>query len=55
MPEETPKVRPVWLITHKDLRRAARIRIMSVAIAAAFERMAKTLRSGRPRLRRSGE
>ena len=54
-PKETPNVRPVWLITHKDLRRAARIRVVSVAIAGAFERMAKTLRSGRPLLRRSGE
>ena len=53
-PDETPNVRPVWLITHKDLRRAARIRVVSVAIAAAFERMAKTLRAGRRRVTRSG-
>jgi len=43
---------PSLLLFHKDLRRAARIRVVSVAIAAAFERMAKTLRSGRPRLTR---
>jgi DNA-binding transcriptional LysR family regulator len=53
--EETPNFRPVWLITHQDLRRAARIRVVSVAIAAAFERKAKTLRYGQPRLTRSSE
>ncbi len=54
-PHEAPNLRPVWLITHRDLRRAARIRLVSVAIANAFERMAKTLRYGRPRLTRSSE
>lgn len=54
-PEEIPNLRPVWLITHKDPGRAARIRVVSVAIAAAFERTAKTLRSGRPRFVLSGE
>jgi DNA-binding transcriptional LysR family regulator len=49
-PEETPNLRPVWLVTHQDLRRAARIRVVSAAIAAAFEHKAKTLRYGRPRL-----
>jgi len=49
-PEEPPNLRPVWLITHQDLQRAARIRVVSAAIAAAFERNAKTLRYGRPRL-----
>jgi DNA-binding transcriptional LysR family regulator len=53
-PEEPPNLRPVWLwlITHQDLRRAARIRVVSAAIAAPFERKAKTLRYGRPRLTR---
>ena len=45
-PEERPNLRPIWLITHQDLRRAARIRVVSAAIAAAFEREAKTLRYG---------
>jgi DNA-binding transcriptional LysR family regulator len=50
--EEPPNLRPAWLITHQDLRRATRIRVVSAAIAAAFERKAKTLRYGRPRLTR---
>jgi DNA-binding transcriptional LysR family regulator len=48
--EEPPNLRPVWLIMHQDLRRAARIRVVSAAIAAAFQREAKTLRYGQPRL-----
>jgi DNA-binding transcriptional LysR family regulator len=47
-PEEAPNLRPVWLITHRDLRRAARIRVVSAAVVAAFERKAKILRFGHP-------
>jgi len=48
-PDEAPNLRPIWLITHRDLRRAARIRLVSAAIAAAFEGKAKILRYGRSR------
>ena len=51
-PQERPNLRPIWLITHLDLRRAARIRVVSAAIAAAFEHEAKTLRYGHSRLAR---
>lgn len=50
-PEETPSLRPIWLITHRDLRRGARIRVVSAAIADAFESKAKMLHSGRPQAR----
>jgi DNA-binding transcriptional LysR family regulator len=46
-PNETPMLRPVWLISHEDLRRATRIRVVSSAIADAFQRQAKALRNGR--------
>jgi DNA-binding transcriptional LysR family regulator len=45
-PNETPTLRPVWLISHEDLRRATRIRVVSAAIADAFQRQAKVLRNG---------
>jgi DNA-binding transcriptional LysR family regulator len=52
-PNERPSMRPVWLVTHQDLRRAAKIRLVSNAIADAFERDAAILRYGRLRKRRS--
>ena len=45
-PNEAPTLKPVWLITHEDLRRATRIRVVSSAIADAFQRQAKVLRNG---------
>ena len=45
-------MRPVWMVTHQDLRRAAKIRLVSNAIVEAFERDAAILRYGRPRKRR---
>ncbi len=50
---ERPTMRPVWLVVHQDLRRAAKIRLVSNAIAEAFERDAAILRYGHPRTRRS--
>jgi DNA-binding transcriptional LysR family regulator len=46
-PNEPPTMRTVWLVTHQDLRRAAKIRLLSNAIAEAFERDAAILRYGR--------
>jgi len=45
-PNEAPTLKPVWLISHEDLRRATRIRVVSSAIADAFQRQAKVLRNG---------
>jgi hypothetical protein len=44
-------MRTVWLVTHPDLRRAAKIRVVSNAIADEFERNATVLRFGRLRKR----
>ena len=51
-PNDRPSMRPVWMVIHQDLRRAARIRLVSNAIVEAFERNAAILRYGRPRKRR---
>jgi DNA-binding transcriptional LysR family regulator len=48
-PDEAPTFRPLWLITHQDLRRATRIRVVSSAIAEAFQREARVLRYGQRR------
>src|SRR5215475_8543468 len=40
-PDEEPMLRSVWLITHEDLRRAAKIRAVSSTIADAFARAAR--------------
>jgi DNA-binding transcriptional LysR family regulator len=45
-PEQAPVRRPVWLITHQDLRRIAKIRLVSNAIAETFARIAPILRNG---------
>src|SRR5260370_28039853 len=37
-PNERPTMRTVWLVTHPDFRRAAKIRGVSNAIADAFQR-----------------
>lgn len=52
-PDEKPLLRPVWMITHEDLRRSAKIRLVTSAVAAAFERVARFLRYGRRTERRS--
>jgi DNA-binding transcriptional LysR family regulator len=52
-PDERPTMRTVWLVTHEDLRRAAKIRLVSNMIVEAFERDAAVLRFGRPHRRRS--
>jgi DNA-binding transcriptional LysR family regulator len=48
-PDEEPMLRSVWLITHEDLRRSAKIRVLSSIIADAFEREAKILHYGQRR------
>ena len=45
-PDRAPARRPVWLITHQDMRRAARIKAVSNAIAEAFRRERRTLEQG---------
>lgn len=45
-PDQPPVRRPVWLVTHQDLRRIAKIRLVSNAIAETFARIAPTLRNG---------
>jgi DNA-binding transcriptional LysR family regulator len=45
-PNEAPARRSVWLIVHQDMRRSARIRAVSAAIAEAFRRQRKTLEEG---------
>lgn len=52
-PNERPTMRTAWLVMHEDLRRAAKIRLVSNAIVEAFERDAAVLRSGRLRRRQS--
>jgi len=42
-PDEAPTLRPLWLVTHQDLRRSTRIRVVSCAIAEAFQRVGKSL------------
>ena len=48
-PEEEPLLRSVWLITHEDLRRSAKIRVLSSIIVDAFAREARMLRYGQRR------
>jgi len=48
-PEDPPEVRQVWLITHRDLRRVAKIRLVANAIADEFERSRHRLRDGSQR------
>jgi DNA-binding transcriptional LysR family regulator len=44
-PNESPALRPVWLIVHQDLRRSARIKVVSSAIADAFRHQSGVLRN----------
>src|SRR5579871_2852210 len=48
-PHEEPMLRPIWMVIHEDLRGAARIRLLSSAIAEAFQRNARLLRHGNQR------
>ncbi len=43
-PDLSPQMQPLWLVHHEDLRRTARIRLVSDAIAAALRREARVLR-----------
>jgi DNA-binding transcriptional LysR family regulator len=45
-PDEPPALRTVWLVVHQDLRRSARIRVVTSAIAEAFRRQSESLRRG---------
>ncbi len=45
-PDESPTPYPIWLITHEDLRRAARIRLVSAAIVKQFGQRRRILRNG---------
>jgi len=45
-PQEPPTLRPLLLITHEDLRRSTRIRVVSSALVEAFKREARVLRYG---------
>jgi DNA-binding transcriptional LysR family regulator len=45
-PDEPPALRTAWLVVHQDLRRSARIRVVTSAIADAFRRHSRILRNG---------
>jgi DNA-binding transcriptional LysR family regulator len=45
-PQEPPALRTAWLIVHQDLRRSARIRVISAAISDVFRRQRKVLING---------
>ena len=45
-PDEPPTPYPIWLVTHEDLRRAAKIRLVSAAIVKEYEERRKSLRNG---------
>jgi len=45
-PDEPPAIRTAWLIVHQDLRRSARIRVVSAAIGDAFRHQSKILEQG---------
>lgn len=47
-PQEAPARRAVWLILHEDMRRSARIRTVSAAIAEAFRHQRNILAEGIP-------
>ncbi|MGB9330700.1 MAG: hypothetical protein WCB10_08010 [Steroidobacteraceae bacterium] len=45
-PDEPPALRTAWSVVHQDLRRSARIRVVTSAIVEAFHRQSGTLRRG---------
>jgi DNA-binding transcriptional LysR family regulator len=52
-PTEPPDLHPVWMIIHRDLRRVARIRLVSTAIAETFTHTRPLLHHGTARSARS--
>jgi DNA-binding transcriptional LysR family regulator len=47
-PGEPPTLRSVWLVLHEDLRRSARIRVVSSMIGDTSRRRRKILQHDRP-------
>jgi DNA-binding transcriptional LysR family regulator len=47
-PGEPPTLRSAWLVLHEDLRRSARIRMVSSMIWDTFRRQRNILQHGRP-------
>jgi DNA-binding transcriptional LysR family regulator len=45
-PDVPPALRTAWLIVHQDLRRSARIKVVSSAIVDTFRRQSELLRNG---------
>jgi DNA-binding transcriptional LysR family regulator len=45
-PDEPPALRTAWLVVHQDLRRSARIRVVTSAIVEAFRQHSGILRRG---------
>jgi DNA-binding transcriptional LysR family regulator len=45
-PDEPPALRTAWLVVHQDLRRSARIRVVTAAIVEAFRQHSGILRRG---------
>ena len=45
-PDRPPARRTAWLITHQDMRRAARIKAVASAITEAFRRQRRILQQG---------
>jgi len=45
-PHEPPVPYPIWLVTHEDLRRAAKIRLVSAAIVKQYDERRGILRNG---------
>jgi DNA-binding transcriptional LysR family regulator len=45
-PNEPPARRTAWLVIHQDMRRSARIGVVSASIGEAFRRQRKTLEQG---------
>jgi DNA-binding transcriptional LysR family regulator len=52
-PDEPPALRTAWLVVHQDLRRSARIKVVSAAITDAFHRQLPTLHNGREATRKA--
>jgi DNA-binding transcriptional LysR family regulator len=46
-PDEAPALRTAWLIFHQDLRRSARVKLVSAALADEFRRQRRVLEGGR--------
>jgi DNA-binding transcriptional LysR family regulator len=46
-PDEPPRMRTAWLIVHEDMRRSARTRVVTAALAAELRKRGSDLREGR--------